>query len=115
MSPEEQKADEEEAKKNEKNHGNKHLASEVEKGKLMMAPSKQEKETSQFESLKGKKGKKAKKQETKEEAFIDFTIIKRFGQLKIKAPLSLDDLERSMQDLDELKEALIYWGKIIQR
>jgi len=35
--------------------------------------------------------------------------------LKISAPLNDDDFEKTQEDLKELKEALIYWGKIIQR
>jgi hypothetical protein len=63
----------------------------------MMAPSKSEKETSQFESLKGKKGKKQKKTaDTKESAFIDFATIKRFNQVKINAPLNADGLDKTI-------------------
>jgi hypothetical protein len=81
----------------------------------MMAPSKSEKETSQFQSLKGKKGKKQKKTETKGDEFIDFSMIKRFNSLKITAPLNSDGLQKTIDDLKELKDALSYWGKIIQR
>jgi len=35
--------------------------------------------------------------------------------LKISAPLNNEDYERTIKDLDELREALIYWGKITQR
>jgi hypothetical protein len=35
--------------------------------------------------------------------------------LKISAPLNDEDFEKTEQDLNELREALIYWGKIIQR
>jgi len=46
---------------------------------------------------------------------MDFSMIRRFNAVKIKAPLNEEDLEKTMKDLNELKEALIYWGKIIQR
>lgn len=35
--------------------------------------------------------------------------------MKISAPLNDEDFEKTHQDLKELKEALVYWGKIIQR
>ena len=35
--------------------------------------------------------------------------------MKISAPLNDEDFEKTYEDLKELKEALIYWGKIIQR
>jgi len=46
---------------------------------------------------------------------IDFVLIKKFANLKINAPINEADYEKTVKDLDELKEALIYWGKIIQR
>jgi len=33
--------------------------------------------------------------------------------LKINAPINDDDYEKTIKDLDELRDALIYWGKII--
>lgn len=42
-------------------------------------------------------------------------MIKKFNNLKINAPINETDYEKTIKDLDELKEALIYWGKIIQR
>lgn len=35
--------------------------------------------------------------------------------MKISAPLNEEDFEKTHEDLKELKEALMYWGKIIQR
>ena len=35
--------------------------------------------------------------------------------MKISAPLNEEDYEKTQQDLQELRQALIYWGKIIQR
>jgi len=42
-------------------------------------------------------------------------LIKNFNNLKISAPLNEEDFEKTKQDLNELRDALIYWGKIIQR
>jgi len=42
-------------------------------------------------------------------------VIKQFNNLKISAPLNAEDYEKTSEDLKELREALIYWGKIIQR
>lgn len=42
-------------------------------------------------------------------------MIKKFTELKLTAPLSLEDFERTLVELDQLRDALIYWGKIIQR
>lgn len=42
-------------------------------------------------------------------------MIKKFNNLKITAPINEADYEQTIKDLDELKDALIYWGKIIQR
>ena len=42
-------------------------------------------------------------------------MIKKFNKLKISAPLNEEDYERTVKDLDELKDALLYWGKIILR
>lgn len=46
---------------------------------------------------------------------IDFTLIKKFNNLKISAPLVVEDFEKTITDLEELRFALVYWGKIIQR
>jgi len=35
--------------------------------------------------------------------------------LKISAPLNEEDYTKTQEDLKELREALVYWGKIIQR
>jgi hypothetical protein len=48
-------------------------------------------------------------------SIIDFQTIKKFNDLKITAPLAEEDFERAVKDLDELIEALVYWGGIIQR
>ena len=35
--------------------------------------------------------------------------------LKLSAPSSAEDYERTLVELDQLRDALVYWGKIIQR
>jgi hypothetical protein len=63
---------------------------------------------------KGKKG-KARGNTGPQDGSIDFVLIKKFNSLKITAPMKDEDYEKTVKDLDELKDALIYWGKIIQR
>lgn len=72
-----------------------------------------------MQSVMGTKG-KGKKNKNKgnnatDNGTIDFVLIKKFNNLKINAPINDTDYEKTIKDLDELKEALIYWGKIIQR
>ena len=42
-------------------------------------------------------------------------MIKKFTELKLSVPSSQEDYERTLLELDQLRDALIYWGKIIQR
>ena len=63
---------------------------------------------------KGKKNKNKNNNDNKDGS-IDFVLIKKFNNLKINAPINETDYEKTISDLDELKDALIYWGKIIQR
>jgi hypothetical protein len=42
-------------------------------------------------------------------------MIKKFTELKLSVPSSLEDYEKTLVELDDLRDALIYWGKIIQR
>lgn len=53
--------------------------------------------------------------DTKEQSTVDFELIKKFNNLKVSAPLNDDDYDRTLKDLDELRNALVYWGKIILR
>lgn len=83
-----------------------------------MAPSKESKNVSSFEKLQSKKkGKAGKKnaQGNDDKNTLDFSLIKQFNSLRLSAPLSDEDYEKSISDLQKLKEASIYWGKIIQR
>lgn len=64
---------------------------------------------------KGKKGKSGKGQNGPQEGLIDFSLIKKFNNLKISAPLVFEDYEKTIKDLEDLRFALVYWGKIIQR
>ena len=93
------------------------LDKKLAKGSVLLAPSKGEKEDSVFQAL--GKGKKAKKQpgaaSTESKGGLDFQVIRKFNQLKIKPPLDNEDMERALKDLNEVREALVYWGRIIQR
>jgi len=84
-----------------------------------LAPSKEARENSGFGALKGNKGKKGKKNAAAAGADasgqVDFAMIKRFTNLKIPAPLADDSHDATILTLKELREALIYWGKILQR
>jgi hypothetical protein len=40
-------------------------------------------------------------------------MIKKFTELKLSVPSSPADYERTLVELDQLRDALIYWGKII--
>ena len=42
-------------------------------------------------------------------------MIKKFTELKLSVPSCLEDYERTLLEVDQLRDALIYWGKIIQR
>jgi hypothetical protein len=89
----------------------------LKKGTVAIAPKKEEKEQATvFEALKSKKGKKQRKRtDGKDSSFIDFELVKKFNSLKISAPLNEDDLDRTVKDLEDLRRALVYWGKIILR
>ena len=42
-------------------------------------------------------------------------MIKKFTELKLSVPSSAEDYEQTLVELDQLRDALVYWGKIIQR
>jgi len=110
----EEKAEEQEAEK--KTNGE--IEKALKKGSIQLAPSKDEKMTSQFDSLKTslKGGRKQKKnRDGGQDGTIDFALIKKFNNLKIKPPINDEDYEKTISDLNELRDALIYWGKIISR
>jgi len=110
----EEKAEEQEAEK--KTNGD--IEKALKKGSIQLAPSKDEKMTSQFDSLKTslKGGRKQKKnRDGGQDGTIDFALIKKFNNLKIKPPINDEDYEKTISDLNELRDALIYWGKIISR
>lgn len=90
------------------------------KGSIALAPRKEEKLASHvFNTLMSKKSKKTKKggqeQSASESSTIDFQIIKKFNNLKLTVPIKDEDFTKTIAELDQLREALIYWGKIIQR
>jgi hypothetical protein len=70
-----------------------------------------------FTNLISKKGRKAGKKNQKDntEGQIDFAIVKKFNNLKLTVPMKEEDYAKTIEDLDQLKDALVYWGKIIQR
>lgn len=112
----------EEEKAEEKAEAQKNIKSDLEKalqkGSIQLAQSKHEK-LAQMQSAVGSKGKgkknKQKNNAASENGSIDFVLIKKFNNLKINPPINDTDYEKTVNDLDELREALIYWGKIIQR
>jgi len=104
-------------KKEEKKQAN-DIDKALAKGSIALAPSKEAKLAgSVFNNLMSKKGKKntKKNQNDNTEGQIDFGIVKRFNNLKITVPMKEEDYEKTIKDLDDLKNALVYWGKIIQR
>lgn len=65
---------------------------------------------------KGKKGKKNNQQSLGSKSHIsDFKLIQQFNTLQISAPLNEEDFPTAIDELNKLKLALIYWGKIILR
>jgi len=92
--------------------GNSELENALAKGKIQAADSKQE---SLFSTAKGKKGKgkQQKKNQDSNESTIDFNIIKKFSNLKLTVPIKETDFTKTIEDLDQLRDALIYLGKII--
>lgn len=101
----------EEQKKND-------LDKQMEKGAIQLAPSKAEKMAGGvFMNLAGKgKAKKSKKGNAEaQDGQIDFSVIKKFNNLKITVPMKDEEYETTIKALDDLKLALVYWGKIIQK
>jgi len=87
------------------------------KGSIALAPSKEEKlAVSVFSNLASKKGKKnVKKNNNEQDGSIDFGIVKKFSLLKLSVPMKAEDFEKTIVELDQLRDALTFWGKIIQR
>lgn len=115
-------ADEVNKKEEEKQRQtNSELTKALAKGSVQLAPSKEARDgQTAFGSLKTNKGKKGKKTTAAGSAAdvggqVDFAMIKRFTLLKIPAPLAEDSHDATIESLNELREALIYWGKILQR
>jgi hypothetical protein len=110
---EEEKIAKEEEKKTPA--GKNELDSKLAKGAVILHPGKEE-ATVQIGGG-AKKGKKTKKnaQQQASESLIEFSTVKKFNSLKISVPMNEEDYDRTIKDLDELKDALVYWGKIIQR
>lgn len=99
-----------EKKEEQKKTGTTELEKALAKGSLVEANTKDDKPATTNQ----KKKKNAKKsKEDSSENFIDFGIIKKFTNLKLTVPIKPEDLPKSITDLDQLREALIFWGKII--
>lgn len=64
---------------------------------------------------KGKKGNKRGGEGNANENQIDFQIIKKFNALKLSVPMQSEDYIKTIEQLDQLRDALVYWGKIMQR
>jgi hypothetical protein len=79
----------------------------------MLADNKKEDLAFETNTKKSKKTRKNRDQE--KEGTVDINLIKKFNSLKISAPITPEDYEKTLKDLAELKDALVYWGKIIQR
>ena len=73
-----------------------------------------------FSALAGgqkKKGKKGRKQQAPVDDVRgpDFNSIKKFTALKLAPPTSPDDYPTCKKSIEDLRAALVYWGKITQR
>jgi hypothetical protein len=79
----------------------------------MLADNKKEDLAFETNTKKSKKTRKNRDQE--KEGTVDINLIKKFNSLKISAPITPEDYEKTLKDLAELRDALVYWGKIIQR
>jgi len=104
----------EEAKGSQKNE----LDTKLKKGAIQAAPTKEQRLAEI--SLAGKKNKgnrrqKKNQQEDKTEGNLDFSTVKKFGALKLAPPITNEEYEKTLKELDVLKKAVVYWGKIQQR
>lgn len=104
----------EESKGNQKND----LDTKLKKGAIMAAPTKEQRLAEITIGHKGKKNNRKQKknqQDDKAEGSLDFSTVKKFGALKLAPPLTNEEYEKTLKELDVLKAAVIYWGKIQQR
>jgi len=94
------------------------LDTKLKKGAIMAAPTKEQREAEIATNNRGKKNNRKQKknqQEDKAEGSLDFSTVKKFGALKLAPPLTNEEYEKTLKELDILKAAVIYWGKIQQR
>ena len=61
---------------------------------------------------KGKNNKKRNNQDTNDNT-IDFSIINKFNKIKLAVPMKAEDYSKTVDNLNQLKDTLLYWGKII--
>jgi len=109
---EDDKKDTEEKEETKKSSGKSDLDKQLAKGSIQLA---QKKGAEVFQGLmkKGKKGKKGGDQQNAGENNIDFQIIKKFNSLKLTVPMKEEDYTKSIEELNQMRDALVYWGKII--
>lgn len=105
----------EETKAGQKNE----FSSKLQKGAIVAAPTKEQRLAETALPQKGKKkgGRREKKNQgdDKTEGALDFSTVKKFGALKLAPPMTTEEYEKSLKDLDVLRKAVVYWGKIQQR
>ena len=91
------------------------LEKKMEKGSVAL----HNKEDSALHTGTNKKGGKKSKNKQYEGALgqgkVEYTIIKKFNDLKTTVPMKDEDYTPTIEGLALLKDALAYWGKIIQR
>lgn len=93
------------------------LEKKVQEGKIMHAMSKHEREEEGIIKIGGNKktnkGKKDKKEPHEDYEFnIDITVIKKFGFIQISPPISLDDIDNKIAEINKRKSWYTENGEI---
>lgn len=93
------------------------LEKKVQEGKIMHAMSKHEREEEGIIKIGGtkktNKGKKEKKEPHEDYEFnIDITVIKKFGFIQISPPISLDDIDNKIAEINKRKSWYTENGEI---
>lgn len=113
--------DEKEKEETKQASGKSELDKALAKGSIQLAQTKNEKNAANmaanvFTSLVSKKGARKNKkggEQNANENQIDFQIIKKFNSLKLTVPIKEEDYPKSIEELDQMRNALVYWGKVI--
>lgn len=110
----------EEKQVEEKKKSNNDIDKALQKGSIQLAETKDERDISVFSSLVSKKRQTAGKQSKKggqelnnDNSSVDFQVIKKFNNLKLSVPMKEEEFLKTIEELDQLRDALVYWGKII--